>query len=125
MYKRRLIFIAFAVALFLIQACHKQYKSEVRGRLLHPNQSPVGSQGLVLRGDNIFGKDNSRYLTDATQGGINTDGKGEFRLFVKTPRNGKCYLNAIQQDGSLMQIAEVFYLKEGDVIELGDITVTW
>jgi len=117
--------ISVVAVTFLITACHKQYKIEVTGRLIHPNQTPVVNQGLVLKGDNAFGKDNSRYLTDKTRGGINTDGNGEFQLFVKVPRNGKCYLNAIQGDGSLMRIGEVFYVKEGEITNLGEITVSW
>lgn len=110
--------------LIFLTACPKKYDVEVKGRLLHPNLTPVVSQGLVLKGDNVFGTDNRRQLTDPT-GSHRTDGNGEFGLFIKPPKNGKCHLNAVQLDGSLMQIFDDFFVKKGEVTDLGDIIVPW
>lgn len=118
------ISVLFAFALNLTISCHKQYKSKVTGKLLHPNGSPVGNQGLVIKGDNYFGKDNAVEITDAT-GRHTTDHNGDFSLLVKTPRGGKCYINAVQKDGSLMRIGEMFYLKEGETVDVGIIMVSW
>jgi hypothetical protein len=105
--------------------CQPKYDVEVTGRLLHPNLTPVYGQGLILKGDNAFGKDNAKYLTDATHGAYSTDANGYFTLFAKAPRNNRCYLNAEQVDGSFLRITEVFHISKNNVTDLGDIIVTW
>lgn len=105
-------------------ACHKKYDVEVTGRLLHPNLTPVINQRLVLKGDNAFGKDNGKYLTDYSRT-HSTDGNGYFSLFAKEPKNDRCYLNAEQKDGSWLRITEVFHISKNNVTDLGDIIVSW
>ena len=92
---------------------------EITGTLVHPNQTPVTSQGVHLKTDNIFGEGHKDL------GEANTGGKGDFRIFAKSSRSGKYYIYATQGDGSLMKISDFFYAGKNKITDVGVIVVSW